>query len=181
MHDMTAANLRSAHGGESMAHMRYKIWADAAQKDGFPNVARLFTAVSHAEHVHSWNHFSRLRVAAGDHPVLAGAGFGLAGTSENLAGAIGGENFEVTEMYPAYIAVAEAQGENGAAQSMKFAFEAEKVHLAMYNKAKDAVDAGKDLEIGTIQICDMCGHTLEGDAPDKCPVCGASKDKFIAF
>jgi len=178
---MTASNLRSAHGGESMAHMRYKVWADKAEKDGFPNVARLFTAVSHAEHVHSWNHFSRLRVEPGDHTVIAGAGFGLAGTSENLAGACGGEEFEVTEMYPAYIAIAEAQGEAGAAQSMKFAFEAEKVHLEMYCKAKESVDAGKDPAIGVIRVCDMCGHTLEGDAPDKCPVCGATKDKFIAF
>ena len=181
MHAMTASNLRSAFGGESMAHMRYGIWGAKAKADGFPSVARLFAAVAYAEEVHAGNHFKELSNDIAGHDVLAGAGFGLAPTGENLAGAIGGENHEIAEMYPAFIAVAQAQKESGAARSMNWALAAEKIHSAMFQAAKQAVDASKDYTVGAIQVCGNCGFTLEGEAPDKCPVCGFPKDRFRAF
>jgi rubrerythrin len=181
MHPMTAANLRSAFGGESMAHMRYKIWAAKAASEGFPNVARLFRAIARAEQAHATGHFRAMSDVPGGFDVTAGGGFGLGGTSENLAAAIEGESFEVDEMYPAYLAVAEAQSEPGAIRSMKYALAAEKIHAAMYTEAKEAVDAGKDVDLGPIQICAVCGHTLVGDAPDRCPICNAPKEKYISF
>jgi len=181
MQAMTVANLRSAFGGESMAHMRYLVWAEKAEADGFPNVGRLFRAISRAEQSHASGHFRAMRSEAGDALVAAGGGFGLSSTSENLAGAIAGETFEVEQMYPAYLAVAEVQEEPGAVRSMQYALAAEKIHAAMYAQAKEAVDAGNDVELGTVQICAVCGHTLEGDAPDNCPICNAKRDKYIAF
>jgi len=47
--------------------------------------------------------------------------------------------------------------------------------------ANEAADAGKDLELGPLQICDVCGYTLEGDIPDKCPICGVTKERFKTF
>mgnify|MGYP000274200513 FL=1 len=181
MQAMTAANLRSAFGGESMAHMRYKVWGARAAADGFPNVARLFTAISHAEQVHATNHFKAMAAEAGAHLVAAGGGFGLGTTSANLAGAIEGETFEIEEMYPAYMAVARAQGEREAIQSIQYAVSAEKFHAALYAEAKKAVDAGQDMKLGTVQICGVCGHTLEGEAPARCPTCAAAKSQFKAF
>lgn len=181
MHEMTAANLRSSFGGESMAHMRYKVWADKAEQDGMPNVARLFKATSHSEHVHAWNHFSRLREAPGEALVIAGATFGVGTTVENLTAAATGEGFEIEEMYPAYIQVAELQGERAAARSMKNALLAEEVHKGLFTKALESIADGADAVLGTVQVCDMCGFTLEGDAPDECPVCGAPRSAFIAF
>jgi rubrerythrin len=181
MHDMTASSLRSAYGGESMAHMRYIAWSDQAAKEGFPNVARLFAAISRAEQAHATGHFKAMADVGGGCSVTAGAGFGLSGTGDALAGAIEGETFEIDEMYPAYLAVAEAQGEQGAIRSMQFAVAAEKIHAAMYTKAKQAVDAGNDVELGPVQICSVCGHTIEGDAPDQCPVCKATGEKYITF
>ncbi len=181
MREMTAANLRSAHGGESMAHIRYRVWADKADEDGFPNVARLFRAVSFAEVVHASNHFKVLGKVKGDFPVFAGAGFGLDQTAENLEGAIGGENFEITEMYPAYIEVAKAQKEKDAERTLGWALEAEKIHAKMYEDAKKSVDSGKDADLGPVQVCINCGYTVEGEAPDKCPVCGVKKEMFKAF
>src|SRR5690606_41221235 len=67
-------------------------------------------------------------------------------TVENLSEAIGGENYEVEEMYPAFIAVAELQGEKGALRSMNFALEAEKIHAAMYGAARQSVQAGQDVK-----------------------------------
>ena len=181
MHDMTAANLRSAYGGESMAHMRYKIWAAKAEADGFPNVARLFTAIAAAEQVHATNHFRVMKDVGGAHLVAAGGGFGLGSTSDNLAGAIEGENFEIDEMYATHVQTAQFQGESGAQRSFHYAIEAEKIHAKMYADAKAVVDGGADVELGPVQICSVCGHTVEGDAPDECPICQAKKKAFLTF
>ena len=113
--------------------------------------------------------------------VAAGGGFGLGGTSANLAGAIEGETFEIEQMYPAYLAVAKLQEESAAVASMEFAVAAENIHAAMYTKAKEAVDGGKDVELGPVQICSVCGHTIEGDVPQKCPICQAAAAKFVTF
>ena len=167
MHDMTEQNLRAAFAGESQAHMKYLIFADKAEEEGYPNIARLFRAIAHAERVHATNHFNVL----GE----------LDGSSDNLMAAVNGENYEVDEMYPAFDAVAKMQGERGAQRSIHYAIEAEKIHAALYTQAKESVEAGSDLNIKKVQICEICGYTSIGDVPDRCPVCGALKDKFTAF
>jgi len=167
MRKMTEQNLRAAFAGESQAHMKYLIFSEKAEKEGKPNVARLFKAIAFAEQVHATNHFKTLH--------------DLGDTSSNLQSAIDGETFEVEEMYPAYDAVAKLQNEKGAIQSIYGAFEAEKIHSQMYKKAKNAVGGGKDVSLGVVFICDVCGYTVEGEAPDTCPICKAKKDRFKKF
>jgi len=167
MRKMTEANLKAAFAGESQAHMRYQIFAAQAEMEGLPHIARLFRAISQAELVHARSHLRALG--------------GIGTTPENLAEAIGGETYEVDEMYPAFIAVAELQEEKQALRSMNYALEVEKVHAALYQEAKQLADTGKDLELGTIYVCDICGYTVEGAAPERCPVCNAIRDKFCAF
>ena len=167
MKQMTQENLKAAFAGESQAHMRYLIFAQAAEKEGKTNIARLFRAIAFAEQVHAGNHLRELG--------------GIKDTVGNSEQAIAGEEFEVAEMYPAYNAVAELQGETGAQRSIHFAIEAEKVHAEMYKKAKEAARAGKDMDLGTVYICSVCGYTLEEEAPEYCPVCGAAREKFISF
>jgi len=167
MKKMTEANLQAAFAGESQASMRYKIFAETAREEGMPNIARLFEAISYAEQVHATNHFRALG--------------GIATTPDNLGEAMGGENFEVDEMYPAYMAVAKVQEEKQAMVSIHYALEAEKIHAGMYEVARQSAVERKDITLGVMQICNVCGHTVEGDAPDKCPVCGATRDKFRAF
>jgi rubrerythrin len=178
MHDMTASLLRSAYGGESMAHMRYIKWGAVADEEGFPNVARLFRAISFAEEVHATSHFVELRNETGAFTVTSAAGFGVGSTSENLEGAIEGELFEINEMYPVYFETAKHQGEKGPGRSFHYALSAEKIHAAMFQEAKQAVDSGRDVELGPVQICDVCGYTTEGDVPDKCPICGVTHERF---
>jgi rubrerythrin len=105
----------------------------------------------------------------------------LGKTAANLSAAIGGETYEVDEMYPAFQAVAEAQDEKAAVRSDTWALEAEKVHADMYGKAKTAVEAGEDTQIGEIYVCSVCGWTGEGEPPDECPLCKAKKEKFVTF
>jgi rubrerythrin len=167
MEAMTQDNLKAAFAGESQAHMKYLNFAAQAEKEGKPNVARLFQAASYAEQVHASNHLKALE--------------GVQGTAENLGAALGGETFEIDQMYPAYMAVAEKQGEKKALRSMTWAFEAEKVHAKAYSAAKQAVEAGKDAEAVDIWVCTFCGFTMEGEPPERCPVCNTPKDKFRKF
>ena len=167
MRKMTQANLEAAFAGESQAHMKYLVFADKAEREGFPEVARLFRAISYAEQLHATSHFK----------VLGNVGK----TVDNLGAAIGGETYEVEEMYPAFLAVAELQEEKAAVRSNSWALEAEKVHAGMYEMARQAVLAGEDAIVGDVYICQLCGWTVEGDAPDKCPLCGARREKFTKF
>lgn len=167
MRKMTEDNLKAAFAGESQAHMKYQLFADIAEQNGYPNVARLFRAISYAEKVHAANHAKEL-------------GF-LGDPKENLQEAIDGETYEVTEMYPAFMDVAEMQGEKGAVRSTHYALEAEKIHAAMYETAKQAVSAGSDVKLKTVYVCPICGYTHEGEPPEKCPVCGAPREKFKKF
>jgi len=178
MNATTESNLKSAFGGESMAHMRYTHWADLARREGFPGVGRLFEAVAYAEWIHAGNHYRVLKDQVGDSPVNAGSIFGYKTTSQALQGGIDGEQFEIDQMYPVYKAVAEMQGEKDAMRSFHYALETEKVHKSLYEEAKAAVDAGNDISFGPLAVCSVCGYTLKGDAPEKCPICGAVHDKF---
>lgn len=180
---MTQDALASAFGGESMAHMRYLLFAEIAEKEGYPNVARLFRAIAYAEQVHARNHYERLKDLKQELKVVAGGTFGPGSTSKNLELAIMGEEFEVNEMYPAYLEIARLQGEKQAEISFKWALEAEKIHAELYRKAKEHVDKGEDMPIeGYIWICPICGHTYVGpEPPEKCPVCGAPADKYKKY
>lgn len=181
MKHMTQANLRSAFGGESMARSRYNIWGQAAEKEGFPNVKRLFDATAEAERIHAGLHYKAMKDLEGDFDVATRGGFGIGKTAENLQGAIDGETFEFTEMYPAYIQVAEMQDEQGAVRAMRFAIEAEKVHAKMFGVAKDAVEQGKDLEVNdSVYLCPVCGF-VSLSREEKCPICGCAGEKFITY
>jgi len=167
MKKMTEENVKAALAGESQAHVKYAAFAEKAEAEKLPNIARAFKANSYAEQVHATNYVKTL-----------GA---LGSTKDNLEAAVGGETFEIEEMYPAFVLVAEAQGEKTAAMFLKAALAAEKVHAGIYKTAREAVAAGQDLAFKPIHVCGVCGFTIEGDAPDKCPVCGAPKDKLVAF
>jgi rubrerythrin len=178
--EMTENNLQSAFSGESQAHLRYTIYAEKAEEEGYPNVKRLFRAIAFAERVHAANHY-RYIISKGNCVTISKGVFGAKNTSESLQAGIDGETYEINEMYPAYQAVAKAQHEKGAEISFTWALEAEKMHAEFYKKAKQAVDAGKDIDLGTVQICEVCGYTLEGDTPERCPICRAKKERFREF
>jgi rubrerythrin len=167
MKEMTRENLEAAFAGESQAHMKYMAFAAKAEQEGKPSIARLFTAIAYAEQIHALNHLKELG--------------GVGSTVDNLGAAIGGENFEVDEMYAAYLGVADLQGEKGAKRSMTYAIEAEKLHAEMYGDAQKVAEAGEDIDIGTVYICPVCGFTHIGEPQDRCPVCNAKKERFHAF
>jgi rubrerythrin len=167
MNAMTEQNLSAALAGESQAHVKYLAFAEAARREGKPNVARLFEAVSYAELVHATNHLR----------ALGGIGASVA----NLEAALGGETFEIEQMYPAYTAVAKDQGETRALRSMNYALEAEKIHAVIYKDTGEKVAAGADFTDQAVYICPICGHTVIGSAPHNCPICNAKGETFKKF
>lgn len=167
MKKMTEENLKAAFAGESQACMKYTLFAEKAEREGFPEVAKLFRAIAFAERVHAANHLRALG--------------GLGTTIENLMEAMGGENFEVDEMYPAYDAVAKVQEEKAAIKSIFYALEAEKIHAEMYKDAKEKVENKKDIPANDVYVCPVCGHTVIGEVCGNCPVCGLAKDKYKEF
>lgn len=160
----TEEGLKTAFAGESQANRKYLAFAEKADKEGFPQIAKVFRAAAAAETVHAHNH---LRVLSG-----------IKSTKENVQAAIEGEHYEFTKMYPEFLEAAKNEGNNEAERTFNYANEVEKVHHKLYTAALEAVENGKDLETKDIYICPVCGYTHEGTPPDNCPVCGALKKVF---
>lgn len=167
MKDMTLKNLLDAFAGESQAHVKYALFAELAEREKLPNVARLFRAASYSEQIHAMNHLRAL---------------GVGKTLANLEAALAGETYEITTMYPEFIGVAEQEEEKRARGSMEDAMAAEKVHAQLYTQAREAVSNGQDVALPKVWVCPVCGYTMEGDEPpDNCPICNALKKLFREF
>ncbi len=160
----TQDNLMAAFAGESQANRKYLAFARKAEAEGFKQIARLFRAVAAAETVHALAH---LRVAGH-----------VKDTVGNLKAAIEGEHYEFTSMYPGFISAAAGEGLKGAQTSFERANAVEQTHHGLYGDALKAAETGGDLPAADVYVCDVCGHTAIGDAPDVCPVCGARREKF---
>ncbi|WP_305045188.1 rubrerythrin family protein [Geoalkalibacter sp.] len=157
----TEKNLKEAFAGESQANRKYLAFAKKADLDGFPQVAKLFRAAAAAETVHAHAHLRALK--------------GIGATADNLREAIGGETHEFMDMYPRMIVEAEQEGFTEALRSFKFANVVEKVHAGLYQKALESL--GKNAQVD-YYVCQVCGHTLEGEPTGPCEVCGAGKNAF---
>lgn len=161
----TLDNLKAAFAGESQANRKYLAFAAKAEADGWPQIAKLFRAAAAAETVHAHAHLRAMG--------------GIGDMKANLEAAIAGESYEYREMYPKFLEEAEAEGGNKAAvNSFRYANAVEKTHFDLYSKALAAFEAGGDLAPDAIWVCDVCGHTVVGAPPDKCPVCGAVRSRF---
>jgi len=160
----TKENLKEAFAGESQANQKYRAFAKKAEKEGFPNVARLFRTTAEAERIHAEGHVGSLD--------------GIGSTAENLQAAIDGETFEYTQMYPPMLAQAESDGHK-AKRMFAFAVKAEEVHAQRYSQALEAVQQGEDLAEAEFYLCPFCGHIEFGNPPESCPICGAKAEKFV--
>jgi len=158
----TEKDLLEAFAGESQANRRYLAFAKQADKEGYPQVAKLFRAAAEAETVHAHSHLRTLG--------------GIKSTADNLKEAISGETHEFKSMYPAMIDDARQEGNKNAERSFRFANEVEKVHADLCQKALDNLGALEEVDY---YVCSVCGYTCEGEPPEKCPVCGAKSSAFF--
>lgn len=160
----TDQNMAEAFAGESQANRKYLAFAQAADKEGMPQVAKLFRAAAEAETIHAHGHLRAMG--------------GVGDTATNLNAAVEGETHEFTAMYPQFIADAESEGRDDALRMFRWANTVEEIHAGLYAKYREAVAADGQPEAQAIWVCAGCGNTVEGEPPDKCPVCGAGKVAF---
>lgn len=154
--------LKEAFAGESQANRKYLAFAAAADKEDYPQAARLFRAAAEAETVHAHNHLRVLK--------------GIKSTRENLKEAVGGETHEFQTMYPEMITAAKAEGNKDAERSFRFANEVEKIHAHLYQKLLDTLGTSK--ESYPYYVCPVCGYTSEKEPPGTCPICGTAGKMF---
>jgi rubrerythrin len=160
----TDGNLQEAFGGESKSNRRYILFAEKADKEGYPQVARLFRAVAEAETVHARNHFNTMDA--------------IGSTKDNLMAASIGEHQEFTSMYPRFIKKAEEERNERAKRTFEYANEVEKVHHGYFEEALEAIKGGQKPEDRVYFVCQVCGNTVTGEAPERCPICGAPRSEF---
>lgn len=160
----TKENLQAAFAGESQANRKYLFFADKADKEGQPQIARLFRAAAEAETVHARNHLTVLQ--------------GIKSTADNVKAAISGEHYEFTKMYPEFIKQAKADKDAKAEKSFSDANAVEEIHHRLYEEAAKALESGKKLKEGSYYVCPVCGNTVLGAAPGKCPICNTLGSKF---
>lgn len=154
--------LKEAFAGESQANRKYLAFAAKADKEGYPQAAKLFRAAAEAETVHAHNHLRALK--------------GIRGTRENLQEAVAGEIHEFKSMYPAMIETARTEGNKEAESSFQYANEVEKIHARLYEAMLAGL--GSAGEAYPYYVCPVCGYTAEREAPEVCPVCGAKGKVF---
>jgi rubrerythrin len=159
----TSDNLKEAFAGESQASTMYLAFARKADQEGHPEAAKLFRAASAAEVVHARNHLQVME--------------GVKSTEENLKEAIAGENMEHVKMYPEFIEQAKKEENPKAERTFDWARKVEIIHESLYKSALEALQSGK-VEAKEHFVCQVCGFTAEGKAPDRCPVCGAPQTQF---
>jgi rubrerythrin len=161
----TQDNLQTAFAGESQANRKYTAYAKKAEQDKKPQIARIFRAAAYAETVHALNHFRAMGK--------------VKSTVENLKDGMEGESYEFTSMYPPFLEDAKKENVPAAINAFRFALEAERGHYDLYKKALEAAEKGQDLPGKKMWVCEVCGHTFEGDeAPEKCPICGANHKAY---
>jgi len=156
----TFENLMSAFAGESQARNKYTYYASQAQKDGFRQIANIFTetAANEKEHAELW--FKLFH--------------GVGATAENLADAAAGENYEWTEMYRVMAEEARAEGFDDIALQFENVASIEKAHEERYLKLKHNIEAGLVFERSepVTWKCGNCGFKYEGlKAVLECPAC----------
>ncbi len=166
----TEANLKTAFAGESQAHTKYLYYASKAKKDGYVQIAEIFEATAKNEKEHAKIWFKFLHDGA------------IPSTEANLADAASGENYEWTDMYAEFAAVAKEEGFNEIAFLFEKVGAIEKTHEERYRKLLENIEGGlvfsRDEDM--IWECSNCGHIVIGKkAPELCPVCKHPKSYFM--
>ena len=163
----TEKNLMEAFAGESQANRKYLAYAIKAEKEGYPNIGKIFRAIAEGETIHALKHLESA---------------GKVGTTlENLQDAVEGEHYEFTEMYPEFIETAEEEGQKKAKTSFEYANAAEKVHGKTFEELQKLVESGEDHADKDVFLCPVCGWVGPDPAPERCPICNTPQKSFRKF
>ncbi len=174
----TQANLGSAAEMEIAAHVRYLLYAQQADREGYGAVASLFRAAARSDSIEARNH---LAAAAGARRVSPAPSDGAAGTTrDNLEAAIRAEAWEHDKLYPEFLHQAEKEGIAGAARSFSLAKEASAERAYLLRQALAGLEELKGSAHRVFYVCPVCGYVADKPAFAYCPVCFTPKKQFEA-
>ncbi len=165
----TWKNLEAAFAGESQAHMKYQYYASRAKKDGYEQIADIFTETAGNEKEHAKIWYKLLNNGT------------VADTKTNLASAASGENFEWTDMYKKFAEEAREEGYDEIAEKFEQVAAIEKEHEARYLKLRENIENDVVFKSDKVTVwkCRNCGHIYVGEnAPEICPVCAHPQSFF---
>ena len=163
----TEQNLWTAFAGESQARNKYTYFASKAKKEGYEQIAALFTKTAENEKEHAKIWFKELE--------------GIGNTPENLKDAAEGENYEWTDMYDGFAKVADEEGFTELAKKFRLIAAIEKHHEERYRALLHNVEAKEVFEKSEVKVweCRNCGHIVVGTkAPEVCPACAHPQAYF---
>ncbi|MBS3809027.1 MAG: rubrerythrin family protein [Desulfobacterales bacterium] len=163
MKEKTRENVYNAFIGEAKAYFRLLAYAEKAEEEEVPQIALLFRAIAEAERVHATRHLNLAKDMV------------VKDTDTNLLNSFKREQSISENEYPDFIKDAEEEGETQAANTFSQARDAETYHAKLYERALYHVIKNT---VKAYQVCQVCGYVTDKKAPDKCPVCGAPKEKF---
>ena len=163
----TEKNLEAAFAGESQARNKYTYFASVAKKEGFEQMAEIFTKTADNEKEHAKLWLKELQ--------------GIGSTAENLAHAADGENYEWTDMYDGFAKTAEEEGFTALAKKFRMVAAIEKRHEERYRALLRNIEAQEVFAKSEVKVweCRNCGHIVVGEkAPAACPVCAHPQSYF---
>ena len=176
----TEKNLLTAFAGESQARNRYTYFASQTKKEGYVQMADIFTETANQEKEHAKRLFKILE--GGEVEIVAAFPAGVIGTTvENLKAGAAGEHYEYTEMYPGFAKTAREEGFDTIAAVFEAIAVAEKQHEKRYLDLAANIEAGRVFKRDekTVWRCRNCGYLHEGnEAPESCPACAHAQAHF---
>ena len=176
----TEKNIIAAFAGESQARNRYTYYASKAKKEGYVQIADIFTETADQEKEHAKRLFKLLE--GGEVEITGAFPAGtIDATIDNLKASAAGENYEHTEMYPGFAKIADEEGFSDIAEIFRAIAVAEKQHEKRYLDLAANIDAGRVFSRDSQRVwrCRNCGHLHEGNAaPEVCPACDHPQAHF---
>jgi rubrerythrin len=156
--------LRQAFAGEAKAALRLKVYADKADAEGYPQIAKLFRVIARSEEIHGARALKLLKETTT--------------TEENLADSFQSEQRVAEVAYGEFVRLAESAGDRAAALHFSQSRDVEEAHASLYKEAMNHLLAERET---SYYVCMVCGYVADGIRPEACPVCGAKADQFISF
>ncbi|HOC90773.1 MAG TPA: rubrerythrin family protein [bacterium] len=158
----TEENIKAAFAGEAKAVVRLRLYADKAMDEGYPQIAKLFRAISEAELIHAKKHLKNMKE--------------LKDTESNLTASFEGEKNVSEVLYPEFIKTAHEEDNPIAALAFTYSRDAEEFHASLYKKMLDHFAQERETEY---YVCNVCGYVSDGILPEKCPICQAKQEAFF--
>lgn len=153
--------LYEAYVGEAKTALRLKVFAEKTDKEGFPQVGKLFRVIARSEEIHGARSLGMMK--------------GIKSTEENLAGSFESETKVAKVAYGKFIKLAGEEGNDQAVMEFSQARDVEETHAKLHKEAMGHLMEERET---TYFICKACGYVSDGVLPDECPICAAKKEQF---